>query len=212
MPDGAEAAVLWTGKTHRFTVNQNEFFSRRVGPVYTLGGPLPGGFPETIVTVDEATGEVQRGDGTIVEAEYALTDGSVALDGEPVARDVGLGLTLYRTDGPLISTTRVNGVYDDQWSGPEVTYRRLRCEGGTLSVLLDSDPGLFDEQQTVEGSSGAAVRSVRLAPTESATLRVPLAARDGVCAARFTVSPTKVPPGGDTRELGVHFRVFEYAP
>ena len=49
-------------------------------------------------------------------------------------------------------------------------------------MLLDSDPGLFDEQQTVEGSSGAASRSVRLAPTESATLRVPLAARDGVCA------------------------------
>ena len=65
VPGGAEAAVLWTGKTHRFTVNQNEFFSRRVGPVYTLGGPMPGGFPETIVTIDEATGEVQRQDGTI---------------------------------------------------------------------------------------------------------------------------------------------------
>jgi Dolichyl-phosphate-mannose-protein mannosyltransferase len=212
VPGGGEAAVLWTGKTHRFTVNQNEFFSRRVGPVYTLGGPMPGGFPETIVTIDEATGDVQREDGTIVEAEYALTDGSVALNGEPVAHDVGLGLTLYRTNGPLISTTRVNGVYDDQWSGPEVTYRHLRCEGGTVSVLLESDPGLFDEPQMVEGSSGANIRSVRLEPTESATLRVPLVARGGVCTARFTVSPTKVPPGGDTRELGVHFRAFEYTP
>ena len=49
---------------------------------------MPGGFPETIVRIDEATGEVRDGDGTSVEAEYACTDGSVALDGEPVARDV----------------------------------------------------------------------------------------------------------------------------
>jgi hypothetical protein len=27
---------------------------------------------------------------------------------------------------------------------------------------------------------------------------------------RFTVTPTKVPGGGDDRELGTHFRAFEY--
>ncbi len=34
LPDGATAAFLWTGRTDRMTVNQNEFFSRGVGPVY----------------------------------------------------------------------------------------------------------------------------------------------------------------------------------
>ena len=210
VPEGATVAALWTGKTHRFTVNQNEFFSRSVDRVYTLGGPMPGGFPETPVEVNPGTGELYTPTDAIARAEYALTDGSVALDGEPVARDERLGLTVYRVDGPLISTTSVTGVYNDQWSGPEVTYRRVRCEGGTLTVTLDSDPGLFRSRQTVDAASGGNFAFVRLAPTDSVRLAIPLAADDGVCTARFTVSPTQVPGGGDDRELGVHFRAFEY--
>jgi hypothetical protein len=208
---GAEVAAVWTGRTHRFTVNQNEFFSRSVGPVYTLGGPMPGGFPETAVTVDERSGELRRADDTVVRAAYAFTDGSVALDGEPVGRDEQLGLTLYRVGGPLISTTSVTGVYNDQWSGPEVTYRRVRCRGGTLTVTLDSDPGLFSRSQTVTALSapGVAVRK-DVRPTESLRLVVPLRRRNGVCRVRFTIGPTAVPGAGDDRELGVHFRAFDY--
>ena len=210
VPDDAEVAALWTGKTHRFTVQQNEFFNRSVGPVYTLGGPMDGGFPETEVSIDENTGEVRDAEGKVVRAEYAFTDGSVALDGEPVARDERLGLTLYRTAGPLISTTTVSGVYNDQWSGPEVSYRRVRCEGGVLTVTLDSDPGLFDEPQTVTATSGGNRAFIRVEPAEASQLRVPLGSDDNVCTASFTISPTKTPGGGDTRELGVHFRAFEY--
>lgn len=209
VPAGAEVAALWTGRTHRFTVNQNEFFSRSVGPVYTLGGPMPGGLPETIVTVDEQTGEIRRGDGSVVRADYAFTDGSVALDGTALARDERLGLTVYRTGGELISTTSVEGVYNDQWSGPEVTYRRVRCDGGSLIVTMDGDPGLFDEPQTVTARSGDAVSTAHVQPRGSTRMTVPLAPVDGVCTVRFTVSPTKVPGGGDDRELGVHFRAFE---
>jgi len=210
VPDGAEVAALWTGRTHRFTVNQNELFSRSVGPVYTLGGPMPGGFPETPVTVDEQTGAVRREDGTDVGAEYAFTDGSVALDGEPVARDELLGLTLYRTDGPLVSTTAVTGVYNDQWSGPEVSYRRVRCAGGTLAVALEGDPGLFDEPQTVTAVSGSRRIRARVGPKESERLLVPLEPRRRVCTVRFSITPTAVPGAGDDRELGIHFRAFEY--
>ena len=64
--------------------------------------------------------------------------------------------------------------------------------------------------QTVAATSGGNNASVRLDSTESVELRVPLVAEHGVCTARFTVAPTKVPGGGDTRELGVHFRAFEY--
>ena len=210
VPDGAEVAALWTGRTHRFTVNQNELFSRSVGPVYTLGGPMPGGFPETPVTIDEQTGAVRREDGTDVGAEYAFTDGSVALDGEPVARDELLGLTLYRTDGPLVSTTAVTGVYNDQWSGPEVSYRRVRCAGGTLAVALEGDPGLFDEPQTVTAVSGSRRIRARVGPKESERLLVPLEPRRRVCTVRFSITPTAVPGAGDDRELGIHFRAFEY--
>ncbi len=208
----ADVAALWTGRTHRFTVNQNEFFSRSVGPVYTLGGPMPGGLPETIVTVDEQTGEIRRDHGSVVSAQYAFTDGSVALDGVPVARDERLGLTLYRTNGPLISTTSVEGVYNDQWSGPVVEYRRVRCEGGTLTVVLEGDPGLSDVTQTVIATGGARGVVAKVPPKETTRLSVPLRPVDGVCTVRFEIKPTKVPGGGDTRELGTHFRAFEYAP
>src|SRR5207247_11479781 len=43
LPDGGGAAFLWTGRTDRLTVNQNEFFNRAVGPVYDIGDPTPGG-------------------------------------------------------------------------------------------------------------------------------------------------------------------------
>jgi hypothetical protein len=213
-----EVAVLYTGLPDRFTVLQNEFFNRSVGPVYTTSGPMGGGLPETPVTIDEATGEVRRADGTVVRAAYALTDGSVALEGEPVARDERLGLTVYRVDGPLISLTSVTGVYNDQWSGPEVTYRRLRCRGGTLTVTLESDPGLFDKAQqvraTTSGRGGATTKSkiawVRVPPGERVALPIRLLPENGVCTVLFTVSPTKVPGGGDTRELGIHFRAFDY--
>ena len=58
--ENEEVAVLYTGLPHRFTVLQNEFFNRSVGPVYTSGGPMDGGLPETAVTVDERSGEVRR--------------------------------------------------------------------------------------------------------------------------------------------------------
>ena len=206
-----DVSVLWTNRTHHFTSQMNEFFSRSVGPVYTLGGPMPGGFPETPVTVDEATGEVRRPDGSTVEAAWVLTDGSVAVDGEAVKQDALLGLTLYRVHGPVISTTSVEGVYNDQWSGPEVTYRRVRCRGGTLTVTLEGDPSLFDDPQRVTAESNGERAVTQVGPHRPAKLAIPLEPEDGVCLVRFTVEPTKTPPG-DGRELGTHFRAFEYAP
>ena len=216
LPDGAEAAILWTGKPDRFTVNQNEFFNRSVGTIYTLNGPVPGNLPETPVTVDEETGAVRSAAGP-VRVDHVLTDGSIAPEGVPVARDERLGLTLYRVGGPLISTTSVEGVYDDQWSGPEVTYRRVRCRGGTLTVTLESDPSLFRAPQqvtaTVSDRRGARqlsrVAFVRLEPDERGELEVELLPVDGVCTVRFQIAPTKTPPA-DGRELGIHFRSFSY--
>ena len=208
---GDEVAVLYTGLPHRFTVLQNEFFNRSVARVYTSGGPMDGGLPETPVTVDERTGEVRRSDdGSVVRVRYALTDGSVSLDGEPVALDRRLGLTLYRTSGALISTTRVTGVYNDQWSGPEVGYERKRCRGGTLRVIVEGDPGLSEKPQTVVATGGSRRVVATVPPRELVTLVVPLEPRAGVCSVRFTVSPTKIPGPEDMRELGTHFRAFEY--
>jgi hypothetical protein len=206
-------AVLWTGKTNRFTVLMNEFFNRSVGPVYTLGGPMPGGLPETDVRVDPGTGEIRRvADGSVVEEGYVLTDGTIALDGDPVAADELLGVTVYGVGGPLVSTTSVTGVDNDFWSGPEASYRRVRCRGGTLQVTLGSDPGTFTEEQTVlaTDADGNRLSAITFTPHETVKLRVPLTPEKDVCTVHFRISPTAVPGGGDLRELGARFLAFEY--
>lgn len=219
LPDGAVAAALWSGGTAVHAIWENEFFNRAVGPVYYLGAPLPGNLPETPVAVDPETGELRGADGRVVEAEYALVDGSMDLEGEPIARDPLVGLTLYRVSGPLVNAAQVAGLYPDfAWSGPEVTYTRRGCAGGRLVVGLTSDPVLFDRQQTVSAFVGnREVARVRVQPTTvGRLLTVPLSGVAGECQVRFTIAPTAVPDdvigNGDTRELGVHFASFRYEP
>jgi 4-amino-4-deoxy-L-arabinose transferase-like glycosyltransferase len=216
VPAGDDVVVLWTGRADRFTVNQNEFFNRRVGEVYYTSSPTPGGIGETAVTIDPGDGTVRTANGATIDAPYALLDGSVIPDGAAVARDDGLGTTLWRLSGPLASTTKVTGLYpNDTWSGPRATWKRVRCNGGELIVALHSDPTLFagrltDVLATVAGRPAA---RMRVPPEGSVTMRVPLEPVDGTCVVRFTVSPTLVPaevlPGStDDRQLGVHFDSF----
>jgi hypothetical protein len=205
-----DVAVLYTGLPDRFTVLQNEFFNRSVGRVYTTSGPMEGGLPETPVSVDPRTGEVRLPDGSVLRERYVLTDGSAALDGRAVAEDRRLGLTVFRTNGPLVSTTRITGVYPDQWSGREVEYVRMRCRGGTLRVTLEGDPGLSETPRTVTALGGARRVVATVPPNELATMFVPLESRRGSCRVRFIVAPTVVPGPQDMRELGTHFRAFDY--
>jgi hypothetical protein len=214
VPGGDEVAVLWTGRADRFTVNQNEFFNASVGDVYYTSEPTPGGFGETPVRVDPA-GVLRTPTGGVVATPYALLDGSVTPDGEAVARD-DLGTTLWRLHGPLASLTRVTGLYpNDTWSGPEVTWTRLRCSGGRLRVQLHSDPTLFAGRLTevLATVRGRPVARKAVPPDGSVTLLVPLEPVDGRCVVRFSVSPTLVPAdviagNTDERELGAHFDSF----
>src|SRR5918996_3691050 len=111
LPKDARAAVLWTGRADRFTVNQNEFFNRRVGDVYYTRDPTPGGIGETEVFIDPRNGVVRRTSGETLQADYLLTDGSVTPDGEVLARDDLLGTTLWRIGGGGGSPTPTSGPY-----------------------------------------------------------------------------------------------------
>ena len=209
VPDGAEVALVWTGRPDRFTVNLNEFFSRSVGPIYVTDLGVPGSLPETRVEIDPETGRFEPP----VRARYVVVDGSIAPDGKVLARDEGWGLALWKLDGDeLISTTSVQGLYpNDTWSGREVRWRRLRCEGGELHVALSSDSSLFQEDQIVTAfRAGDRVAAVRVPPIGQVTLDVPLRPRRGVCEVRFLVGRTVVPGVQDTRALGVHFNGFDY--
>jgi len=215
VPEDATVALVWKGVTDRFAVNQNEFFNRSVGPIYFIGGPTPGGLRETEVVIDEATGEIRTAAGEHVDTRYLLAEDAVSPDGVVLARDPGIGLTLWRVAGALVATaTRIEGRYPgDSWSGRTVTWTRERCRGGTLTVSLSSDPNLFDDDQIVTASvAGTVVGRAQIAPTGTAQLRVRPRPERGTCRVVFRVARTKIPGGGDDRELGAHFNTFDYRP
>jgi glycosyltransferase involved in cell wall biosynthesis len=207
----ADVAFLYSGiepTQQPLTLWENEFFNRSIGPVYDLRGRSMGGLPET--KVERRAGVLTLADGHAVSHRYVLTDTPVPLVGTPVARDVVRGMVLLRTGGPL-RLYRVTGLYPrDTWSGRRVVFTEPRCDGGSVTVGLASDPNLFHRPQTVTAGSAR----VTFAPAEAARLTVPLHRRpDGTCRVVFRVSPTAVPahvvPGSrDTRVLGAHFTSF----
>ena len=163
LPSGERAAFLWSGRTDRLTVNQNEFFNRGVGPVYYVTAPDPRRFARErgADRSSDGRGDVPGRDPVL--DRFLLADSSFEPDGEPLATDEGWGITLWRVRAPLVSAVRVDGLYpNDTWSGETVTYTRRRCRPGTLTALLSSDPSLFAEPQTVVArSQGRVVGRVR---------------------------------------------------
>jgi hypothetical protein len=214
----AEVAFLWSGRSDAFTLWQNEFFNRSVGPVYELDLPLGGGLPSTAVTIAREDGSLREPDGRPLRAEFLLTDEFVPVAGRVVARDRQKGMLLLRTRGPLRATQIVTGLYrGDTWSGRTATYERLRCRGGFVAVDLLGDGRLFPDGQVVTTRrAGRVVSRTRVEPSAPRTLIVPLRrGPEGRCRVVFDVSPTAVParilPGStDVRRLGIHFLRFDY--
>ena len=212
-PD-AEVAVVWSGSPTFQAIWENEFFNRSLGPVYNLGAPLPGGLPETSLTADPGTGELRDANGQTVNAEYALTDVSARLFGEAIALDEGRGMVLYRVGGPLALSEQITGVYGNSWTGPEAVYTRPACAGGTLSVVMSSDPVLHRAPQTVVALSGETelARTAVDPSAEPKTFVVPLEVVGGACSVRFVITPTASPAevlgGDDPRQLGVRMVGF----
>jgi hypothetical protein len=213
--DEPAVAVIWSGVTDRLTVNENEFFSRAVGPIYTVNGPLPDGLAQSPITLDRSTGRY-RAQGKDIQVSDVLVDTGVAVVGTRIAADERKGLTLLRVEGPLRAPYSTAGIYGDAWSGPRASYRRYDCAGGRLRVELGSDRGLFDGRiTTVEAHErGKLVGRARVRAGGTTVLDVPLLpSGSGTCNVAFRVSPTRVPavvqPGStDSRLLGVRFLGF----
>ena len=214
----AKVAAIWTGNTDKFTIWENEIFNRSVATIYYTGASLPGDLDETSLSVDPRTGYLLGPDREPVRSRYVLTDGSLALQGTRVAEDVKKGMVVYRLTGPLRQISRVEGIWpQDTWSKRTVTYTRLACTGGSLTVELQSDANLFSSaNRVVATSSGVEVGNVSVPPTGTTTLRAPLRAHGGQCAVVFRIArvaiPAEVTHGSvDTRALGVHFLSFRYS-
>jgi hypothetical protein len=211
-------AVIYTGRENPAITWENEFFNRSVGTVYDVDVAPPDPLPAVPAT--------RRSDGTLitpagpVTADYVLAPTALDPKGTLIEADGSLGVGLYRVGGTVVAQAHVVGLYPaDTWSHRTVTYERSNCAVGTLTVVLRSDPALFDEPETVTvRQRGATVARALVPPDTPRTLAVPLkptAARR--CAVTFAVSKLKnpshvVPGSSDDRLVGVRFESFDYRP
>jgi hypothetical protein len=223
VPPGTPVAGIFTGFADRYTINENEFFNRSLGQIYFIGGPTPGGLPETEVHFAD-DGVLRRvAGGSAVTDRYVLADSSVPLVGAVVASDpAAWGMTIWRISGPVVrrAEVEITGLYPgDTWSGRHVRYVRKHCTGGALDVRLTSDEQLFGATTTtvVATVAGRAQATARFTGLTAGRLRVPLVARDDICTVDFEISPTRnpshvLPASTDDRELGSHFDALDFIP
>ncbi len=214
----AQVDYLWSGTARVYTIWENEFFSRSFRRVLSLNGPGADSLAERPVR-RSSNGDVVAGN-QVLKAQYVLTDGSTDVEGTKIAGDPRLGLGLYRVGGPIVILTNVRGLYrQDTWSGRRVTYDRVDCTGGRVTVTLGSDPAIYRTDQTVVArEGGVVVGTASIEPTASAVqLTVPLRPVRGRCTVSYetgrTVVPSSVVRGSlDNRPLGAHFYSFVYTP
>lgn len=214
VPSGTSVAVLYPGSLEPLKIWENEFFNRALGDVYAIGSPLPGQLPETVALIAN-DGAVTDRSGNPLAGEYVLSDASVHLDGEVIATDAARGLSVLRTAGQWRVTETVSGVMGDQWSGAEFSYVRYRCAGGSVRVVMASDPQLHPTPVAVTPVVGDRdLEAVAVGPTGEVTLVTKLVPADGLCTVRYRVDPTAVPAlvfgAPDTRALGVLVRSVEF--
>jgi hypothetical protein len=202
------ASFYWAGDQFRFW--EAEFFNRSIGPLYSLPGPYDG-LPGLVDVSVDPSGLVRGTAGKPVSARYALTDIDTELAGTLVTSQ--LDMWVYETAGPLIVRQRVDGLYRDRWSGPQVLYQRFGCQGGTVVARMTSESNLHPRPLAVTAAvDGGKQYAATVGPTGQGVLRVPLRPKGRVCSVTYTIpatSPEAAYGGGDQRLLGVKF-AFAY--
>lgn len=216
----ASVAILWSGQ-NPYRAWESEFWNESVKRVYNLNGEeLDKGWPETAVTADPASGVLRDEHGQPVDADYLVTDTRVQVLGKVVAADAAHHFALYEVQRPARVSTQVIGWFPDNWTTDRVRWVHQQCTGGTLRVVVLTDPRLFHGvQQHIAVGGTTAPRDV-LVPMNGSprTIVAPLAPKNGVCVVSLHVTPTRVPArypslhNPDTRLLGVHAAAFTYRP
>jgi len=213
--EGTVVSVLYPGTLEPLKIWENEFFNRSVGSVFTIGVPLPGQLPETVVVVGN-DGLVTDRAGNPMQGEYVLSDASVHLMGTVVAADAARGMEVVQTSGQWGIMDSVVGVMGDQWTGAEFSYVRYRCSGGVVRVIMNSDPTLHPTSVTVTPVVGGKdLPSVAVGPTGETMLVTKLSPSAGLCTVQYRVDPTAIPEivtgEPDSRALGVRILSITYA-
>lgn len=202
------ASLYWAGDQFRFW--EAEFFNRSIGTPYTIPGPYDG-LPGLVHVGVDSSGRISREGAIPISARYVVTDVDTEVAGRLVATQDEAAMALYESGGGVVVQQRVDGLYPDRWSGPQVRYQRFACKGGTVVARLTSNPDLHTQPVPVTAAvDGGGRYTVDVGPTAPAVLRAPLRPERGVCAVTYTMPtlrPEQVSDSLDTRELGVQFSV-----
>jgi len=216
----AKVAILWSGQ-NPYRAWENEFWNESIRNVYNLNGEiLDFGWPQTPVVPDTATGVLRDKDGKPIDADYVLTDTRVKLVGRLVASDAAHHLALYGVQRPARVSTQILGWFPDNWTTDRVRWVHQQCTGGTLRVVVLTDPRLFHGIQQHVAVGGTTAPQDVLVPMNGSprTIVAPLTPKNGTCVVTLHVTPSRIPAhypslnNGDTRLLGVHAASFTYRP
>lgn len=212
-----QVTAVYPGGTDPLRLWQAEFFNRAVGSVLTIGAPLAGALPETVVNINPDGSVVDRS-GHPVSATHALADSYSPVIGSVIARDNVHRMQVVEVDPPLRVAQLVTGIFSDGWSSGSIGFTRYACSGGALSVDVESDLRLRVGPVDVVPKVGDVVLAPVSVPPDGKPVRivVPLRAADGVCSTQLdipgTVVPQTVSGEPDTRSLGVRVVALNYQP
>jgi hypothetical protein len=116
-----EAVALW----------EAEFWNEDVGRVYTFGVTEPGTFPETVVKLDPANGQLSAGSAPaarvapgLARTRYLLASSGLDFVGRQRGRRGPFALYAVRPPPRIASS--VSGLYSDGWSGADTSYSRFQ--------------------------------------------------------------------------------------
>ncbi len=202
-----------------------EFWNRSVGHIYTLGAPQLCALPGRSLRLDDGTGELVQSTGTAPAfGRYLATDRGIAIAGKLVGSggSVAQPLAVYRPAPPLRLASRLEGLYSDNWSGPDAAFYQYwspRPRRGVVEVTLSRAAWLGVD---VPGKVTVTMLRLRSASPARPTVRREWIAHAG----RTTVFRLPAPPPPfkvavhvaptfspvdygtpDSRELGVQLRL-----
>jgi hypothetical protein len=114
---------------------EQEFWNRRLKRAYELGGLPVTTLPQSLVSLDARTGQLDPAP----RARYLVVPASLAVDGKLVATQLGLAapLAVYRTRSPSRLAHSVEGLYPDGWMGGSAAYVQWAgSRRGHMQVML----------------------------------------------------------------------------
>jgi hypothetical protein len=214
----ARVAFVWPSELPTLVAWELEIWNHSIRSVMSSPNPLPV-LPGPQASVDLETGRFTLLAGELVPERLVVLWDKWDAVGTPIARasTAGLGLRLWKLDGPLRLAATSIGTYGDGWTGASFELRRFDCKrGGVLRLPVRA--GFGPQKRLRIRASGQTLRDVVVPSGPERVIAVPVKPErpGGVCAIKVEVTPAltgdAVVHNGDLRVLGVLLGKPEFRP